>query len=66
MMRAGPLSNGTSLRLRTACIAPMRSCVYIAAIPIWRRETAPEVQAMKDGIHPDYHEITVVMTDGTT
>jgi large subunit ribosomal protein L31 len=22
--------------------------------------------AMKDGIHPDYHEITVVMTDGTT
>jgi large subunit ribosomal protein L31 len=22
--------------------------------------------AMKDGIHPDYHEITVVMTDGTS
>ena len=22
--------------------------------------------AMKDGIHPDYHEITVLMTDGTT
>ena len=21
---------------------------------------------MKDGIHPDYHEITVIMTDGTT
>ena len=21
---------------------------------------------MKDGIHPDYHEITVQMTDGTT
>jgi large subunit ribosomal protein L31 len=21
---------------------------------------------MKEGIHPDYHEITVVMTDGTT
>ena len=21
---------------------------------------------MKKGIHPDYHEITVVMTDGTT
>jgi large subunit ribosomal protein L31 len=21
---------------------------------------------MKDGIHPDYHDITVVMTDGTT
>ena len=21
---------------------------------------------MKDGIHPDYHDITVVMTDGST
>ncbi len=21
---------------------------------------------MKSGIHPDYHEITVIMTDGTT
>jgi large subunit ribosomal protein L31 len=21
---------------------------------------------MKDGIHPEYHEITVIMTDGTT
>lgn len=21
---------------------------------------------MKEGIHPDYHEITVIMTDGTT
>ena len=21
---------------------------------------------MKEGIHPDYHEITIVMTDGTT
>jgi large subunit ribosomal protein L31 len=23
-------------------------------------------RAMKEGIHPDYHEITVVMTDGTS
>ena len=22
--------------------------------------------AMKEGIHPDYHEITVIMTDGTS
>nr|MDJ0935257.1 50S ribosomal protein L31 [Kiloniellales bacterium] len=21
---------------------------------------------MKDGIHPEYHEITVIMTDGST
>jgi large subunit ribosomal protein L31 len=27
---------------------------------------ALEVRAMKPGIHPDYHEITVVMTDGTS
>ncbi len=25
-----------------------------------------KVRAMKDGIHPDYHEITVLMTDGTS
>jgi len=23
-------------------------------------------QAMKEGIHPDYHEITIQMTDGTS
>jgi large subunit ribosomal protein L31 len=23
-------------------------------------------ESMKEGIHPDYHEITVVMTDGTS
>jgi large subunit ribosomal protein L31 len=26
----------------------------------------PKGRAMKDGIHPDYHEITIVMTDGST
>jgi large subunit ribosomal protein L31 len=25
-----------------------------------------KVRAMKEGIHPDYHEITIVMTDGST
>src|SRR5260370_36135543 len=25
-----------------------------------------EVRAMKEGIHPDYHDITVLMTDGST
>jgi large subunit ribosomal protein L31 len=25
-----------------------------------------KVKAMKDNIHPDYHEITVTMTDGTS
>jgi large subunit ribosomal protein L31 len=24
------------------------------------------VRAMKEGIHPDYHEITILMTDGTS
>jgi large subunit ribosomal protein L31 len=27
---------------------------------------APKDDVMKKDIHPDYHEITVVMTDGTT
>src|ERR1051326_5633092 len=26
----------------------------------------PRGRAMKEGIHPDYHEITIVMTDGST
>jgi large subunit ribosomal protein L31 len=26
----------------------------------------PKVRAMKEGIHPDYHEITVLMTDGSS
>jgi len=42
---------------------------YIPAAPQitpGRSPKAPKVRAMKDGIHPDYHEITVVMTDGST
>jgi len=35
-----------------------------APAPIGRE--GQDETAMKDGIHPDYHEITVVMTDGTT
>jgi large subunit ribosomal protein L31 len=30
------------------------------------RQGALEDKAMKDGIHPDYHDITVVMTDGSS
>src|SRR4051794_18365555 len=71
------LSNGTGLRFRTACIAPMRPRRYIAGIPIqairagrppirWRPTRQIEAGTMKQGIHPDYHEITVVMTDGTS
>jgi large subunit ribosomal protein L31 len=37
---------------------------YIPAAP--QITPIPKVRAMKDGIHPDYHEITVVMTDGST
>jgi len=34
------------------------------AVPLY---SAPLLEgAMKDGIHPDYHEITVQMTDGTS
>jgi large subunit ribosomal protein L31 len=41
-----------------------------AAAPLYTRRAAdhpnPKVRAMKEGIHPDYHEITVQMTDGST
>jgi large subunit ribosomal protein L31 len=30
------------------------------------RRRQQERQDMKSGIHPEYHEITVIMTDGTT
>jgi large subunit ribosomal protein L31 len=30
------------------------------------RRRQPRTTAMKPGIHPEYHEINVVMTDGTT
>jgi large subunit ribosomal protein L31 len=29
------------------------------------REAAREVLTMKSGIHPDYHTVKIVMTDGT-
>jgi large subunit ribosomal protein L31 len=37
--------------------------------PLRRLAITPELlenSLMKEGIHPDYHEITVVMTDGTS
>jgi len=40
----------------------------IAATPLYTRRPNRTVRyrAMKEGIHPDYHEITVTMTDGTS
>src|SRR5437588_7010459 len=38
------------------------SPLYTRARPL----AYPKARAMKDGIHPDYHEITVVMTDGSS
>jgi len=39
------------------------------ALAVWRRympaHRQQEQRPMKPGIHPAYHEITVVMTDGT-
>jgi len=35
------------------------------ALAIYRACFARSVRAMKSDIHPEYHEITVVMTDGT-
>jgi len=34
--------------------------------PVGIGGTRQERAAMKAGIHPDYHEVTIVMTDGTT
>jgi large subunit ribosomal protein L31 len=34
--------------------------------PVGIGGTRQEYAAMKAGIHPDYHEVNIVMTDGTT
>jgi large subunit ribosomal protein L31 len=34
--------------------------------PVGIGGTSQERTTMKAGIHPDYHEVTIVMTDGTT
>jgi large subunit ribosomal protein L31 len=44
---------------RNRLIAATPSCRYIPPRIL-------RIGAMKDGIHPDYHEITVMMTDGTS
>src|SRR3981081_3367172 len=45
-----------------AALRPRRA----AAIYRPRQRVHPKGRAMKEGIHPDYHEIPVVMTDGST
>lgn len=42
-----------------APVAPRAGLRYKPALPL-------EGDGVKQGIHPDYHEITIVMTDGTT
>jgi large subunit ribosomal protein L31 len=39
-------------------LATGRTLVYIPRFEFWSTE-------MKQDIHPDYHDITVIMTDGT-
>jgi large subunit ribosomal protein L31 len=50
-------------------LEPVRLADYTARLcaPGRHRERhLRKANAMKPGIHPDYHEITVIMTDGTT
>jgi large subunit ribosomal protein L31 len=56
-------------RKAAAALERGRSPAYTPALraPGRHRARQRERQAsMKPGIHPDYHEITVIMTDGTT
>jgi large subunit ribosomal protein L31 len=49
-------------------LAPATHAAYTRR-PVWPvgiGRTIKERAAMKPGIHPDYHEINIVMTDGTT
>ena len=49
----------TDGRARPGALEPGHRFAYIGRLP-WRSD------AMKKDIHPDYHEITVQLTDGTT
>jgi large subunit ribosomal protein L31 len=56
-------------RLINACLAALPSILYrpgkFNAIPARLRNRAPMDRAMKQDIHPEYHTIKVVMTDGS-
>jgi large subunit ribosomal protein L31 len=51
---------------------PARACGCAAAVAFLSYRfhkplnSGQQDQAMKEGIHPDYHEITIVMSDGTS
>src|SRR3954454_20232586 len=49
----------------TALLRPAPRCGYRVAPAAGRYRRPSKEQAMKPGIHPEYHEITVVMTDGS-
>jgi large subunit ribosomal protein L31 len=64
---------GRAIVRRSRCAREMLGAVMrqsppkVARSPTLRYKAAlTRSTAMKDGIHPDYHEITVVMTDGTS
>ena len=67
---------GLAPRLKPSTLASYRPSGYTPrfALPVWIGEAALPVgiggaidigATMKPGIHPEYHEITVIMTDGT-
>jgi large subunit ribosomal protein L31 len=57
----GPLPWGTASGggFLLAMVAPVRCGLY-------KPRLLKKACAMKEGIHPDYHEITVLMTDGSS
>jgi large subunit ribosomal protein L31 len=60
------LLKGDRRRSRARRIAGGSARVYTARLRCRSGSAAPSRDtAMKSGIHPEYHEITVVMTDGT-
>jgi large subunit ribosomal protein L31 len=75
---AAPLDMGSIARIQPACDFPssVHRCPSPAALspaalappaPLgYNRASFFGSPAMKKGIHPDYHEISVVMTDGTS
>jgi large subunit ribosomal protein L31 len=52
--------------MASCCDQPDAGIAPGFALPVGIGGVCRSCMAMKSGIHPDYHEINIIMTDGTT
>src|SRR3954447_16096203 len=61
--------NATALsaerRPRRTLRRPRAAPIHRPSLPVGHRRPSDRTETMKPGIHPEYHEVNVIMTDGT-